>query len=750
MERPVRIIGARAHNLKNVSVLIPRDRVVAVTGVSGSGKSSLVFDTLYTEAQRQLLETFSAFERGRLPKLSRPDVDEIRDLGPVIVIDQKRLGRNPRSTVGTATEIYTLLRLLFSRCGEPRLAHSIELSFNNPSGMCPRCKGLGQELVFDVDALIDWDKSLAQGAIRHRHFAEGRWLWKKVRSCGLFDLDKPLRNFKKDELDLLLYSDKTRLEDHEGNRFYNISFEGVVTGIRRRTSGREGADRGAAVHESDYFKLVPCAECRGSRLNARARSVRLAGKTVPDLVDLELDELAAYLKEVRGPVAAPVVRRMRELIGHLVRMGIGYLSLNQPVATLSGGEAQRVKMARQLGGDLVGLIYVLDEPSIGLHARDIEHLLDVLERLRDKGNSVVVVEHDPAVIERSDWIIDLGPGAGRLGGRLTFEGTPAELRRSGSVTGRWLSAPRAPTRPRRRPAGSIPIRKATLHNLNGLDVDIPTGVLVCVTGVAGSGKSTLVHDIFVARHPEAVVVDQTAVVGSIRSNPATYTEVFGLIRRDFARATGKPAALFSFNSEGACPECKGHGAIEVEMHFLDSVSIVCDKCGGRRYVPEVLDLKLRGKSIADVLDMTAAEAIDFFDDGEIRRRLRLLLDVGLDYLQLGQPLTSLSGGESQRIKLATELQKRGQIYVLDEPTVGLHMADIDRLLAVIDRLVDAGNTALVVEHNLDVIRRADWVIDLGPEGGRRGGRLVAQGTPEEVARAAGSHTGRFLRRVLGA
>ena len=511
MQRPIRIIGARAHNLKDVSVDIPRDRVIAVTGVSGSGKSSLVFDTLYTEAQRQLLETFSTFERGRLPKLSRPDVDDIRDLGPVIVIDQKRLGRNPRSTVGTATEIYTLLRLLFSRCGEPRLSHSIDFSFNNPVGMCPRCKGLGQELVFDVDALIDWNKSLNQGAILHRHFAEGRWLWKTVRNSGLFDLDKPLRKYKKDELDLLLYSEKTHLKDHEGNRFYNINFEGVVTGIKRRGSGREGADRGAVVNESRYFKLVSCGECGGSRINARARGVRLAGKTIPDLVGLELDDLASYLKEVHGPVAAPVVRRMRELVGHLVRMGIGYLSLNQPVATLSGGEAQRVKMARQLGCDLVGLIYVLDEPSIGLHARDIDHLLDVLERLRDKGNTVVVVEHDPAVIERADWVIDLGPGAGRRGGRITFEGTPAALRSSDTATGLWLSKPRAGLRPRRTPSGSIPVRKATLHNLDGLDVDIPTGVFVCVTGVAGSGKSTLVHDVFVPEHPEAVVVDQTAV-----------------------------------------------------------------------------------------------------------------------------------------------------------------------------------------------------------------------------------------------
>ena len=745
---PIRIIGARAHNLRGVSVSIPRNKIVVVTGVSGSGKSSLVFDTLYTEARRQLLETFSAFERGRLSKLSRPDVEEIRDLSPVIVIDQKPLGRNPRSTVGTATELYTYLRLLYSRCGEPRLGESIDFSFNNPAGMCPRCRGLGQELRFDVDALIDWDLSLSQGAIRHRHFREGRWLWKVVRNSGLFDMDKPLKKFSKKELDLLLYSEKTHLKDHEGNRFYNINFEGLVTGIKRRTSGREGADRGATVHESQYFRFVPCGECGGSRLNTRARAVSVQGRTIPELVDIELTDLREFLRAVRGPLASPIVRRMNELLGHLVRMGIGYVSLNQAVATLSGGESQRIKMARQLGCDLVGLVYVLDEPSIGLHQRDIAHLLDVLKDLRDKGNSVVVVEHDPAVIERADHIIDLGPGAGRLGGELTFEGSVDGLRRSDTVTGRCLKRAKEQRPARRRPSGRITIKDASLHNLKNVTVDIPTGVLVCVTGVAGSGKSTLIHDVLVRDHPEAVVVDQSAVGGSIRSNPATYTEVFGLIRKEFARATGRPAGLFSFNSAGACPECKGHGRIEVEMHFLDAVSIVCDKCEGRRYVAKVLELKLRGKNIAEVLDMTAAEAFEFFPEAEIRRRIRILLDVGLEYLQLGQPLSSLSGGESQRIKLAAELTKKGALYIMDEPTVGLHRADIEKLLRIIDRLVEAGNTVIVIEHNLDVIRCADWVIDLGPEGGRRGGWIIAQGTPEEIARSAESFTGRYLKAVL--
>jgi len=522
----------------------------------------------------------------------------------------------------------------------------------------------------------------------------------------------------------------------------------VVAGIKRRTAGREGSDRGAVAHEGSFFRLLPCGECGGSRLNAWARVVKLQGKTIPDLIDLELGDLREFLRTVRGPVAAPVVRRMNELLDHLIRLGVGYVSLNQSVATLSGGESQRVKMAGQLGSDLVGLIYVLDEPSIGLHQRDIAHLLDVMSGLRDKGNSVVVVEHDPAVIEKADHVIDIGPAAGRLGGRVLFEGTPAALRQADTITGRCLRRPSRGGRERRKPEGSIRIENARLHNLKNITVDIPTGIFVCVTGVAGSGKSTLVHDVFIPEHPEAVVVDQSPIVGTIRSNPATYTEVFGLIRSEFARATEKKPGLFSFNSEGACPECKGHGTIEIEMHFLDAVTMVCDKCGGRRYIPEVLEMKFQGKSIADVLDMTAAEAVVFFTRPEIRRRLGLLLEVGLEYVQLGQPLGSLSGGESQRIKLAAELSKKGRIYVMDEPTVGLHMADIEKLLAVIDRLVEARNTVLVVEHNLDVVRNADWVIDLGPEGGKRGGEVVAVGTPEDIAKTRSSSTGRYLRGVL--
>jgi len=748
MSNFIKIVGAREHNLKGITLDIPKKKLVVMTGVSGSGKSSLVFDTIYAEAQRQLLETFSAYARNRLPKVSRPDVDEIRNISPVVVIDQKRLGTNPRSTVGTATEIYTYLRLLYSRVGTPRIGDSNAFSFNNPAGACGRCRGLGRQLVFDVDELVDWDKSLNQGAIRHRHFTEGKWLWRVVTNSGLFDLDKPLKDYTENEIELLLYSQKHRLDDHPGNKFYNIHFEGIVTGIKRRNLGREGSERGSPAVETEFFKFGPCPECEGTRLNPAARSVTVDGKGIHELASMELVDLLAFIRTVSGPVADPIVGRIKEQLQQLVDIGVGYLSLNQPIMTLSGGESQRIKMARQLGCSLVDLIYVLDEPTIGLHQKDIAHLVAMLRRLRDQGNTVLVVEHDPAVIECADWVVDVGPAAGSEGGEVTFQGSVEALRRSDSTTGVWLRGRHTDLRARRKATGAIKVKNAHVNNLKNLSVDIPTGVFVCVTGVAGSGKSSLIHDVFARLHPEAIVVDQSPVIGSIRSNPATYTEVFDLIRAEFAKASGRKAGLFSFNSEGACPQCKGHGHLKVEMHFLDAVTIVCSKCEGKRYIEEVLGLRYRGKNICEILETTVSEAYDLFDHARIKNGLGILLEVGLGYLQLGQPLASLSGGEAQRIKLAAELRKTGNIYVMDEPTVGLHMADIDRLLKIIGRLVDRGSTVVTIEHNLDVVRQADWVIDLGPEGGKAGGRIIAEGTPEDIVNVPGSATGEYLGKLL--
>ncbi|MFH2110603.1 MAG: excinuclease ABC subunit UvrA [Candidatus Bathyarchaeota archaeon] len=745
----VEVIGAREHNLQNISISIPKKKLVVFTGVSGSGKSSLVFDTVYQEAQRQLIETFSTFARRRLPKINRPDVDELRNISTTITIDQRKLGSTPRSTVGTVTEVYTYLRLLYSRLGEPTTNDSRLFGFNNPYGMCPECKGLGNELVFDVDALIDWDKSINEGGIRHRHFQPGMASYRVIVASNYFDLDKKLRDYTREELHRLLYTKKSLVEKPMPGQVYRVWYEGVVETLQRRTMGRDGEEGDTlASHGMQFYKSQPCKACNGSRLNEFARSVRLHGRTLPELVEMELNVLLAWLREIKGPVADPIVGRIRPILQNLVDIGVGYLNLNRGTGTLSGGESQRVKMASQLGCDLVDLIYIFDEPTVGLHQKDIGKLIDMLQRLKDKGNSLLVVEHDPQVMKASDWIIDMGPGAGEAGGGIVFMGTYPELIESGSITGIMLRRGTSYRAERRKPLGWLTINDAREHNLKGINVKIPTGVFCCITGVAGSGKSTLILDVFAKTHQEAIVIDQSAVGRSTRSNPATYTKVFDLIRKEFAKATGRDASLFSFNGAGACPKCKGSGRLHIEMFFLEDVTMVCDECEGRRYRPEVLSLLYRGKNIADILDLTAKEAAGFFDNREIKHRLEVLDEVGLGYLRLGQEVSSLSGGEAQRLKLARELHKRGNIYILDEPTTGLHMADIEKLLNVVNRLVNAGNTMIVIEHNLDVIRNADWVIDMGPKGGSKGGEIIAEGTPEELTHTARSYTGRYLSSVL--
>jgi len=744
MKNPIIIRGAREHNLKNINLEIPKNKIVVVTGVSGSGKSSLVFDTVCAEAQRQLIETFSAFARQRLPKISQPDVDEIKNLSTAMVIDQKKMGTTLRSTVGTVTEIYTNLRMLFSRCGEPFGGWSNEFSFNNPEGMCPTCHGLGKEMVVDLTKIVDMNLSVRQGAFVHPDCKLGGYVWRHAMKCGFFNTDIPLKDLPSEELHNLLYLENSEYESEQSGENYTARWEGVVARLKKYYLNKEeGTDA-----NTSFFTYQKCSECNGSRINAKARSVKVEGKTIPELVFLELPDFMNWLESVKGEVAEPMVRKMKQTTQYLIDIGVGYLSLHRPVATLSGGESQRVKMAKQLDCNLVDLLYVLDEPSIGLHPRDVSNLKLMLTKLRDKGNSVLVVEHDNAIMAHADYIIDIGPEAGVNGGHVLFEGTYDELLKSDTLTARFLNKTSHQPHPRKTFSSTFKIENATSNNLQNVSVEIPAGVFVCITGVAGSGKSSLIHEEFCSQYPGAVVIDQSPAGRNIRSTPMSYTGIFDKVRKDFADATGKSASLFSFNSEGACPECKGNGILKVELSFLDDVTMICPKCEGKRFKSEILELRMRGKSIHNVLEMTIDEAASWLTDSSVLNKLKIMKQVGLGYLKLGQPLSTLSGGEAQRIKLASELHKKGNIYVMDEPTTGLHNADIERLMGIIKSLVSHGNSVIVIEHNLDVIWQADWVIDLGPEGGKNGGRIVAQGTPEEVAQCEGSYTGEYLRKIV--
>lgn len=740
------IKNARTHNLKNTSLEIPKNKLVVFTGVSGSGKSSLVFDTIYTEAQRQLVETFSSFARARLPKLSRPDVDEMRNLSTAIVIDQKRMGTTLRSTVGTATELYTYLRLLFSRCGDPFIGPSFVFGFNHPSGMCPECSGLGKQIRVDVGLLLDMDKTLREGAITHPDHKVGGWNWRELTAIDLFDVDKKLKYFSEKDLHDLLYAESIPITRRHGAGTYAKTFEGIARRLEQDYLNKAPAELPAAKRDAyqKYFVYSDCEACGGSRINKKARSVKVSGRTIPELVQMELTELDAFLGTVEGTIAEPIIMKMRRILSNLIEIGVGYLSLSRPVATLSGGESQRVKMARQLDCDLIDLMYILDEPSIGLHPRDTDRLVGMLRKLRDKGNSVLIVEHDPDIIKSAEYAIDIGPEAGSRGGEIVYAGPAEGLLDSGGLTGDCLRMQTGLSGVRKPWRDFIEIRGATLHNLMNVSVKIPKGVLTCVTGVAGSGKSSLILEVFMNQHGDAIMIDQSPIGKNVRSNPATYLGIFDLIRKEFARGAQVDPALFSFNSKGACPKCKGLGVISYEMHFMDDVKVTCEECQGKRYTEEVLALKYKEKNIHDILKTPIQDLAGFFDDPTIAQKLGVLCDVGLGYLELGQPLSTLSGGEAQRVKLASELQKKGNVYVMDEPTTGLHMADIERLLSIVKRLVDNGNTVVIIEHNLDIIKHADWVIDLGPEGGSKGGEILFEGTPEDLVHCERSYTGRYL------
>jgi excinuclease UvrABC ATPase subunit len=746
----ITLTGARENNLKDVTLRIPKGRLTVFTGVSGSGKSSVVFDTIAVESQRQLNETYPWFVRNRLPKFERPHADGLEHLTPAIVVDQRQVGGHSRSTVGTMTDVYPVIRVLFSRYGTPSAGPATAYSFNDPSGMCPECDGLGRTVRPDWDRILDPGRSLADGAVRFPPFAAGTWQGQAYTNSTDLDPHKPVGRFTAAEREFLMRGrpgSKVTVNGSGGT--WTTGYEGLAVRFERLYLKRDLSAMSQKTRDLVRAYLVEgtCPGCRGARLNAAALATRINGRSIADCARMQVTDLIAVLREIDDPVAAPIASAAVSALERIEAIGLGYLSLDRETGTLSGGEGQRLKTVRHLGSSLTGMTYIFDEPSVGLHPRDVGRLGELLLRLRDKGNTVLVVEHDPDVITLADHVVDMGPGAGAGGGTVVFEGTPKDLAASGTLTGRCLRRRTAVKGEVREPAGERWVKGAGRHNLRDVTVRFPAGVLTAVTGVAGSGKSTLVGE-FTAAHDEAVVVDQSSIGISGRSTPATYLGVMDTVRKIFARETGTEAGSFSFNSGGACGTCEGRGIIYTDLAFMDPVTTTCHACGGRRFRDEVLRLTVRGSSIADVLEMTAEQALGFFDDPGVRRRLRALRDVGLTYLTLGQPLSTLSGGERQRIKLATRLHRTGAVYVLDEPTTGLHMADVEGLVALLDRLVDTGNTVVVVEHNLDVVARADWVIDLGPGGGRDGGEIVFEGTPRQLLEAEGSFTGEHLRRAV--
>lgn len=743
-EHGIVITRARAHNLKDVCLTIPKGVITVFTGVSGSGKSSVVFDTIAVESQRQLNETFPSFVRNRLPRYEKPEADEIRRLSPAIVVDQKPLGGGARSTVGTMTDIAPLIRLLFSRAGEPSAGMSTAYSFNDPSGACPTCQGLGRTVQPDLDRFFDTGKSLNTGALLFPLFNVGGVQWTLFTRSGLFDNDKPLRSYTKREWQTLLHGGadgEVRTVVHEGivDRFNRLYLNRDLSTLSKRTRD--------AVEE--FTADAECPDCHGARLNAAALKTRIGGLTIADHMAMEITDLIGVLGKVGHPLGTPIAQAAIEGLRRIEDIGLGYLHLGRETGSLSGGEGQRLKIVRNLGSSLTGMTYIFDEPSTGLHPRDVHRVGELLTRLRDQGNTLLIVEHDRDVIALADHVVDLGPGAGAQGGRVVFEGSVAGLRRARTLTGRHLGRTLPVKEDVRTPTGKLTVGGASLHNLKDVSVDIPTGVLVVVTGVAGSGKSTLISQEFAARHPEAVFVDQAAIGANSRSTPATWTGIMDTIRKLFADANGVPAGLFSFNSTGACPACGGKGTVTADMAFADPVTTVCETCSGLRYSAEALSHTLRGRTVTDVLALTVEEACAFFTERDIRAALAALVEVGLGYLTLGQPLSTLSGGERQRLKLAGHLGSRSGVYVMDEPTTGLHMADVETLQRLLDRLVDDGNTVIVIEHNLDIVKRADWVVDMGPEGGRHGGQVLFTGIPAQLLGHRTSHTARALRKDLG-
>ncbi len=772
----IRVHGARENNLKDVSIEIPKRRLTVFTGVSGSGKSSLVFATIAAESQRLINETYSAFVQGFMPTLARPDVDVLEGLTTAIIVDQERMGGNPRSTVGTATDANALLRILFSRLGQPHIGSPQAYSFNTPSvrgggsftvdkpgakaekrtfsitgGMCPRCEGRGSVSDIDLTQLFDDAKSLAEGALTIPGYTPGGWNYRLYTSSGFVDPAKPIRDYTAQERHDFLYREPTRMKI-EG---INMTYEGLVLRIQGSylSKDQDSMQPHIRAFVDRAVTFTACPDCGGTRLAEAARSSKVNGANIADLCAMQISDLADWVRNLDAPSVAPLLGALRHTVESFVEIGLGYLSLDRASGTLSGGEAQRVKMIRHIGSALTDVTYVFDEPTTGLHPHDVQRMNALLRALRDKGNTVLVVEHEPEVIEIADHIVDLGPGAGSHGGTVCFEGTVEGLRASDTITGRHLGY-RAGLKPSRRtPSGQLEIRHATQHNLRDVSVDVPLGVLCVVTGVAGSGKSSLIHG-SMPKGAGVVAIDQTPIKGSRRSNPATYTGLLDPIRNVFAKVNGVKPALFSANSEGACPVCNGNGVIYTELGFMDTVETVCEECGGKRFEASVLEYKLEGRDISEVLAMSVDEALPFFSTGAAKTPpataiLARMADVGLGYLRLGQPLTTLSGGERQRLKLAIQMGTDGGVYVLDEPTSGLHLADVEHLLGLLDRLVDSGKSVIVIEHNLAVMAHADWIIDLGPGAGHDGGQVVFAGLPGDLVADRSTLTGQHLAQYVG-
>ncbi|WP_195268003.1 excinuclease ABC subunit UvrA [Eubacterium sp. 1001713B170207_170306_E7] len=741
------IKGLTENNLKNISLSIPKKKITVFVGVSGSGKSSIVFDTIAAEAGRQLNATYPAFVQTRLPKHPKPHAELIDHLTPAVIVDQTPLSGNARSTVGTISDLYAALRLLFSRIGEPQAGTASCFSFNDPKGMCTVCSGLGKVTDIDLDGLINPDKSWNEGCVRDSLYKPGTWYWRQYAESGLFDLDLPVRDYPPEAYNLLLYGSRRGKGAPENPKVPGLYHKYSSTLLNRDISGKSRHTQKKAAH---LITETECPACRGKRLNPAALACRVDGYSIADLCDLELPELRAVLSRVEDPRVGMVIRTLLDGLDRMIEIGLPYLHLGRSSSSLSGGEAQRLKLVRYMGSHLTGMTYIFDEPSIGLHPRDVGRLNTLLQRLRDKGNTVLVVEHDRDVIAIADHVIEVGPQAGRQGGQIVFSGSYTALLEANTLTGQALrTMPPVKTKPRLA-TGFLPVRGACLHNLKNIDVDIPLGIMTAVTGVAGSGKSTLITRVFSEQHAnDVVLIDQGPITATNRSTPASYLGFFDALRGLMARETGKDKGLFSFNSTGACPACSGKGAVITELAFMDPVVTTCEACGGTRYSAEALACTLNGKNMVELLAMTADEALEFFDHLQITAPLKRLRKVGLSYLTLGQPLATLSGGERQRLKLAKAFGRKGRVIVLDEPTTGLHPSDTQKLLKLFDAIVDKGGTLVVIEHNLDIVKQADWVIDIGPDGGWHGGKVVFEGTPCEMLRDADTLTADCLRGSTG-